>query len=224
MVQKKKKSPREARDDGNATKAALIEAAGKLIAVQGYEKTTAQEICELAQVNVSAVNYHFGSREGLYGEVLARAYQQTVGIEKLKKLSARKLAPQEKMNIFLDMLVNAVLQEENWGIRVVFREFISPSDIGRESVNRELLPKFSYILKLFGDYLGLPSDDARVHTAMISTVSTFLWMLLIQSSDLSSIRERLSIDDKKEELLLRMKDFSLASMRQAYGDKGDSFE
>ena len=213
-MQKKEKSSREVRDDGNATKLALIEAAGKLIAIQGYEKTTSKEICELAQANEAAVNYHFGSREGLYKEVLARAYQQTAGIEELKKLSARNLSSQEKMNIFMDMLANAVLQEENWGIRVALRELISPSDIGKESMENEIIPKFAYILKLFGDYLGLPSDDIRVHTAMISTVSTFFWILLIQSSDLSSIREMLSIDGKKDELLLNMKEFSLAGMRR----------
>lgn len=212
-MQKKETSVREARDDGNATKAALIEVAARLIAKQGYEKTTSKEICELAKTNLAAVNYHFGGREGLYREVLVRAYQHTAGIEELKKLSGQNLSPQEKMNIFLDMLANAILQKENWSIRVVLREFIAPSRIGNELAEKEIIPKFSYILKLFADYLGLPPTDVRVHTAMISTVSTFFWMLLVQGIDIPGVREMLSIEGKKKELLLGIKEFSLMGMK-----------
>ena len=58
------------REDGEETKARLIECAGRLIADQGFDRTTSKDICRLAGTNLAAVNYHFGSREGLYKAVL----------------------------------------------------------------------------------------------------------------------------------------------------------
>ena len=208
------KSNHEAREDGNATKLALIEAAGKLIAAKGYEKTTAKEICHLAGTNTAAVNYHFGSRAGLYQAVLSEAYQHIVGIEELQKLEAKNLSATEKMNDFLDMLIQAVMQEENWFIRVVMREYISPSSIARESISKEVLPKIARIRTLFSQYLGLPAADSRLYACMIGTVSTFLWMLLFQNSEISNVtKDILPLKEKKREILLFMKQFSLAGMQ-----------
>lgn len=47
------------------TRARIIEAAERLFAQKGHEKTSLREITAEAQVNLSSVNYHFGSKEGL---------------------------------------------------------------------------------------------------------------------------------------------------------------
>lgn len=55
------------------TRKRILEAATRLFAVKG-DKTSLREITAEAQVNVSAVNYHFGSREGL----ITAVYQHRV--------------------------------------------------------------------------------------------------------------------------------------------------
>lgn len=52
------------------TKLKLILTAGELFAKQGFEATSIRNISEKAKVNVSAINYHFGSKENLYMEVI----------------------------------------------------------------------------------------------------------------------------------------------------------
>ena len=47
------------REDGAETKARLIQCAGRLIADQGYDRTTSKDICRLAGVNMAAVNYRW---------------------------------------------------------------------------------------------------------------------------------------------------------------------
>lgn len=59
--------------DSTATKESLLREAGRMLARQGLYRVTAREIIEAAgQRNVSAVTYHFGSREGLIDAILAR--------------------------------------------------------------------------------------------------------------------------------------------------------
>ncbi|HEO71906.1 MAG TPA: TetR family transcriptional regulator, partial [Candidatus Hydrogenedentes bacterium] len=52
------------------TKRALIEAAGELFALNGPEATSVRAIAEKARANIAAINYHFGSKDNLYKEVL----------------------------------------------------------------------------------------------------------------------------------------------------------
>lgn len=55
---------------GEFTKSRLIEATESLIANKCFEAVSVRDITGLAKANVAAVNYHFGSREGLLGAVL----------------------------------------------------------------------------------------------------------------------------------------------------------
>ena len=50
----------------------IIEAAERLLATDGPQKATVRAITEAAGVNVAAVNYHFGSRDGLMPAICAR--------------------------------------------------------------------------------------------------------------------------------------------------------
>jgi AcrR family transcriptional regulator len=54
------------------TPEAVLDAAETLFARQGHEATSMRQITALAGVNLAAVNYHFGSKEGLVQAVLKR--------------------------------------------------------------------------------------------------------------------------------------------------------
>jgi AcrR family transcriptional regulator len=59
--------------DSTATKARILREAERLFARRGLYQVTVREITLAAeQRNVSALNYHFGSREGLLDAILAR--------------------------------------------------------------------------------------------------------------------------------------------------------
>ncbi len=62
-------------DTGNLqtdTRNRILDAAEQLFAEQGFRNVSLRQITQIAQVNLAAVNYHFGSREALVDEVLAR--------------------------------------------------------------------------------------------------------------------------------------------------------
>ncbi len=55
------------------TKELLILSAGQLFAEFGFEGVSTRMIAEQARVKLSAIHYHFGSKENLYVEVFQRA-------------------------------------------------------------------------------------------------------------------------------------------------------
>ncbi len=55
-----------------ATKSRILDAAEALFMEHGFEGTSLRVITTLAEVNLAAVNYHFGSKEELFQAVLTR--------------------------------------------------------------------------------------------------------------------------------------------------------
>lgn len=56
------------------TKERLFLAAIQVFAAKGFQAATVRAICERAGANVAAVNYHFGDKERLYGQVLEHIF------------------------------------------------------------------------------------------------------------------------------------------------------
>ena len=56
-----------------ATDLKLLEAAGEVFADKGYRAATIREIIRRAQVNIAAVNYHYGDKQNLYAAVFRYA-------------------------------------------------------------------------------------------------------------------------------------------------------
>ena len=55
------------------TRERILKTAARLFADRGYEATSIRTIATKANVNQAAINYHFKSKDGLYGEVLRKA-------------------------------------------------------------------------------------------------------------------------------------------------------
>ena len=76
-------------DPKTNTKERLLKAASEIFAEKGFRDATVAEICEAAEANIAAVNYHFGNKETLYDEVWLRAF--TLAVEYYKVIDAIKV-------------------------------------------------------------------------------------------------------------------------------------
>jgi AcrR family transcriptional regulator len=77
------------------TKEKIINVAERLFAERGFAGTTLRNVSTEADVNLAAVNYHFGSKEELFRSVVARFARPIVEQElaMLKRLQAEKQVP-----------------------------------------------------------------------------------------------------------------------------------
>jgi AcrR family transcriptional regulator len=74
MTQSPGRTPPKRRRDAAATRSAILEAATRRFAYQGYQCAGVREIAADAGVNAAMVNRYFGSKEGLFAEVVERAF------------------------------------------------------------------------------------------------------------------------------------------------------
>lgn len=65
--------------DNETTAGKLLKAARVLISIYGYDATTTRMIANLAKVNLSAINFHFGNKENLVREAMIKAGEKMSG-------------------------------------------------------------------------------------------------------------------------------------------------
>ncbi|MEM8673775.1 MAG: TetR/AcrR family transcriptional regulator [Cyanobacteria bacterium P01_G01_bin.67] len=92
------------------TKEQILNVAERLFAEHGFAGTSLRNVIREAEVNLSAVNYHFGSKEGLLRAVIARTAQPIVTgeLKKLKQCQAKYENP--SVEVILEAFLTPALQ------------------------------------------------------------------------------------------------------------------
>jgi AcrR family transcriptional regulator len=136
-------------------KTRILEVAGKLFAEKGFKTVTVREIIKNAETHLSALNYHFGSKENLYREVIKFACMNLpVSFERQE--IAGYVTPREG----LERLVRESLShyrkdtEKSWQDTLLMRECWSPSELFEDIMSDYYNPKLEYIGTLLSEITG----------------------------------------------------------------------
>ncbi len=152
---------RARRADGEASRARLLEAAGKLFASQGFAPTSTRALARAADVNLSAIAYHFGDKDGLYRAVLAHIVGDTdssVMAAARRLRAAVEAAGSDRIALgraaaaFLRAMLGAVLGDERlrWQMALMMREFYEPSAHFRMVLDARIHPLHDAVSELIG--------------------------------------------------------------------------
>ncbi len=173
----KKKNTRE---DGDATKRHILETAVRLFAEHGYADTTSKMICREAGVNMASVNYHFGSRDGLYLAVLEDVHEQIVNVSKMARITSANASAEEKLSRVLEAFLEAVFNGEGWHMRIWAHELAMPSPMGGLVFLKGTFPKEESILALLSEVTGIPHDAPELQCCILSVMAPYLLMLCVR--------------------------------------------
>jgi AcrR family transcriptional regulator len=123
------------RDDPPATRRRILAAAGELFAERGFLATTMRGIAARARVNLAAANYHFGSKQALYLEVVRGQFEKleerlaargASPVAALDRLSRKQL--EEMLRRRIETMLETVLDESSVHGAIMQREMADPSD------------------------------------------------------------------------------------------------
>jgi AcrR family transcriptional regulator len=147
---------------GSSTPERILHAAYGLFAAKGFDGATTQEICSLAQANIAAVNYHFGSKENLYRAVWE--YGAAKAQRQWDEALSPALAPEEQLRQFIAWRVAALVSEDEggWFARLIHREMSSPSPLAEELHERFLLPRRNWFTALVRQIVGTAPSEREV--------------------------------------------------------------
>ena len=138
-----------------STRLRLLNAAAVAFAKKGYTDTTVAEICDEADANISAVNYHFGSKEELYKASWLHAFTTAMPAKAEHDHKHEDQSPQEHLRFHIDMLIQRIADPSNCVFDIMEHEFANPTGLLREIISKELAPHKthfnSHISQLLGD-------------------------------------------------------------------------
>ena len=207
-----KPPPRRAlRTDGDLTHARILEAAGPLFAASGFAETTSKSVAQAAGVDLASINYHFGSRNGLYQAVLAEAHRRLIRLETLQHIAADTGSSADKLGQLLEMLAGVALGEQGWPAQVLAREILSPTSNARVLLDAEIAPKVALVQQLLGDISGIPPGEPALLRCMVSVAAPCL-MLLVAGRTLPGPLKQL-VATTPAELARHLHTFALAGLR-----------
>jgi AcrR family transcriptional regulator len=155
----------------------IIAAAEKLFAIRGYDSTSVRDICQEADVNVAMVNYYFGSKDGLFREMVEQKASFMRG--KLEALVADKtITPIEKLQIAIEHQVNRMFEHRPFTM-VVIREMSKDSDNSMKNLLLELfLPNMKLLRNIINQGIrtgGFRKIDIEL---TISTLIGSIWNII----------------------------------------------
>lgn len=129
----------------------LFDAAARLFAERGFDSVSVRDICGLTGANIAAVNYHFGSRDGLL-TLVTLSYLQPLIEERLARLDGieRKGAK--------GMLIEEVIEAFVRPLLTQVRKVELPEELYFKIVGRVFSAQGSGLPGPVNDLLGQASD------------------------------------------------------------------
>lgn len=185
------------------TKDRILDVAERLFAEQGFAATSMRTITNAAGVNLAAVNYHFGSKDGLVQAIFARRLTP-MNRERLRRLRAleRRHPGTIPLNELIDAFVAPALElsrdEQGGGsrfIRLLGRSYTEPPEALQDSVRAMYQEVIESFKPAFAEALpGLDREELywRLHF-LVGTLAYCMsgsnMMRLIATSHLSDTHE-----------------------------------
>jgi AcrR family transcriptional regulator len=150
------------------TRNRIIKAAARIFAEHGYEGASVRRIVAKADVNQAAINYHFGSKEGLYRAVLQmalEALQHADGPASSDAGAGRDAALRDFVRRQLQPMLGR--DELSHYLRIFNWETVRPTPVFRKFMAEEARPYLASAAILVRRFLPSEASDEEAMVAAL---------------------------------------------------------
>ncbi|HEY0334022.1 MAG TPA: TetR family transcriptional regulator [Stenotrophomonas sp.] len=134
-----------------STKDRILGAAEELFAQHGFAGTSLRQVTSHADVNIAAVNYHFGSKENLVNEVFRRRMDEMTASRLSQLEQVRRERPGDLaavLSAFVEPALAMAQDRQSGGafVRVIARAYAEKND----NLRKFLSDHYGHVLREFG--------------------------------------------------------------------------
>jgi len=152
-----------------ATAARLLAAATELFAERGFANVTVRDVCERAQANVAAINYHFRGKDGLYQAVLQSAIAIMRETTELARRAGEGQAAEEQLRIYVRTFITRVVASRgNWIHQLMAREMSDPTPALDLVISQVIRPRLALLSGIVAALMDVEPADPRVLPCVFS--------------------------------------------------------
>ena len=156
------------RSDGQQARLRLLDAGLALFADKGFAQTSTREIAQLAQVNVAAISYYFGDKEGLYRAVFTDPrYNPSIDPD---AVAATPTDIQTTLRFLLAGLAASLkdVAVTRQCMKLHFREMLQPTGVWQAEIDNNIKPNHQALVQALCQHLKLAQADDDVHRLAFS--------------------------------------------------------
>ncbi|MBM4309956.1 MAG: DUF1956 domain-containing protein [Deltaproteobacteria bacterium] len=163
-------------DDGGNVRERLLQAAFEVFAEQGFKNTTVRDICRHAAVNVAAVNYYFGSKQGLYEEVCRYSCGAAGEAPAVLPIDTAA-APAEQLADFIRQFMRTILLRGSSSLqgKIMAREMMEPTSALQIIVKEIIRPRQEQLSAIIRALLQKAADETLIRRCCFSIVGQCLY-------------------------------------------------
>jgi len=136
---KRRPGPRRGRPAAAGTRDDLLRAGAEVFGERGFEGATAERIARRAGATKAMINYHFGSKEGLYEAILLATFTELVG--RLEAVHAAGGPAPDQLRAYIEAIARAAADNPTFPAMMV-REALS----GGAHLPEPALPRIAGVL------------------------------------------------------------------------------
>jgi AcrR family transcriptional regulator len=164
-------------DAGECVRERLLEAAGRVFAEKGYRAATVREICRAAGASVATINYHFGSKQKLYAEVLSSIFDYVMARYPHDLGQAEATTPEEKLVAFVRSFLLRRLDPDRpaWHRRLLRREMGEPSAAKRAVIRTVVRQSHALLRQILKEVMPRGSGREQIDLCIASIVGQCLY-------------------------------------------------
>lgn len=200
------------------TRESLLQAGSEIFAGQGFQVARIRDIAERAGCNLSAINYHFGSKQGLYNAVLEHAARQTITRHPLLPPAQDSLDAQARFRFLVRGLMRRFVTPGPLALmgRLMVREMANPTQALDELVERVSKPQFAQVAQAMAALVGPDFPAERLRLCVLSLFGQCIVYLFARPVIERLIPGVYDSDASIDMLAEHVADFSLAALRQLH--------
>jgi len=162
-------APPSRHTSGEETRARLIAAATEVFIAEGFRAARVQDIAQRAGLRLSAINYHFTSKEGLYLAVMHQHAEAALAAAPLTP-PAPDLPLRERFGFAVRALSSRLLAAHG-GTRIgelMVRELVNPTPVLDVLIENFMAPQSALFLGLIREVVGPQVPEETLRRCLIS--------------------------------------------------------
>lgn len=161
---------------GDVAKERILQHAVQIFSQRGFDGFTTRELSSKAKVNIAAINYYFGHKQGLYDAAVDEVYRRLK--ERGNQVFATEVAPRlfahvtaqglpQKLELeqvrFIIGCVYQAARQEGAGIRLLIRQVLDAGHLSSHTEEQHFLPATDMAAGMVSSTLGVPTERARAN-------------------------------------------------------------
>ena len=169
----------DGRRKGN-TKQHLLEAAGEVFAEKGFRDATIADICEKADANIAAVNYHFGGKEALYVEAWRLSFHRSLQAHPPDGGVSPDAPAKDRLRAHIHSIVQRITDPDGHEFEIIQKEHANPTGLLVEVMRESIQPIRRRMRRIVRELLGERASDRQVQLCQMSIMAQCLHTMMRQ--------------------------------------------